>query len=228
MKILQKTGTYLENKIKLNIKIAFILLVIGLITLPFFGLGIIFIVVSIYFFAESSPYKSGQSGEKLVTDTLQDLPDTYYLVGDVNLPNNYGNIDHVVLGSNGIFMIETKNLEGEIRCNGDMWYQYKDTWKIPEEYEIKSPSKQVKRNAVKLKQFIESKNIFKKPLRLWIEGMIIFTHPNVSLNLYNPTVPVLKIDELNNYILNKRSKLVFSQHELRKMGEILLRQVAEN
>ena len=228
MKILQKTGTYLENKIKLNIEIALIFLAIGLITLPFYGLGIIFIAISIYLFTKHSHYKSGQSGEKLVTDTLQDLPDTYYLVNDVNLPNSYGNIDHVVLGSNGIFMIETKNFEGEIRCNGDMWYQYKDTWKIPEEYEIKSPSKQVKRNAVKLKQFIESKNIFKKPLRLWIEGMIIFTHHNVSLNLYNPTVPALKIDELNNYILNRKSRLVFSQDELRKIGGILLRQVVED
>jgi len=228
MKILQKTGMYLENKIKLNIKIALIFLVIGLITLPLYGLGIIFIAISIVFFAKSSPYKSGQSGEKLVTDTLQNLPDTYYLVNDVNLPNSYGNIDHVVLGSNGIFMIETKNLEGEIRCNGDMWYQYKDIWKIPEEYEIKSPSKQVKRNAVKLKQFIESKNIFKKPLRIWVEGIIVFTHHNVSLNLYNPTVPVLKIDELNDYILNRKSRLVFSQDELMKMGKILLRQVGED
>jgi len=228
MKILQKTGTYLENKIKLNIKIAFILLVIGLITLPFFGLGIIFIAISIYFFAESSPYKSGQSGEKLVTDTLQSLPDTYYLVNDVNLSNSYGNIDHVVLGNNGIFIIETKNFEGEIRCNEDMWYQYKDTWKIPDECEIKSPSKQVKRNAVKLKQFIESNNIFKKQLRIWVEGIIVFTHYNVSLNLNNPTVPVLKIDELNDYILNKKSRLVFSQDELRKIGGILLRQVVED
>ncbi|HIG93737.1 TPA: NERD domain-containing protein [Candidatus Woesearchaeota archaeon] len=225
MNNLQKTGAYLENQIKFNTKIALIFLVIGLVTL-FFYVGIIFIGISIYFFTKRSHYKSGYSGEQRVIESLQKLPDSYYLINDVNLPNGYGNIDHVVLGSNGIFIIETKNFEGEIRCEGDNWYQYKDTWEIPEEYEIKSPSKQVKGNALKLKQYIESKNIFGKSLRLWVEGMVVFSHDNVILHCNNPTVPVFKVSQqLGNYIQNRESKIKFSSQELKNVAKILLRQV---
>ena len=223
MKNFQEAGTYLENQIKSNKKIAYIFLIIGLITLIFY-VGILFIVVSIYFFNKSSHYMSGHLGEKIVVNILEALPDTYYLVNDVNLPNSYGNIDHVILGSNGIFIIETKNFEGEIRCNGDNWYQYKDTWKILEEYEIKSPSKQVKGNALKLKQYIESKNIFSKSLRLWVEGIVVFCHENVIIHCDNPTVPVFKVNKLCDYIQNKESKIKFSSQELEKVSKILLRQ----
>ena len=119
------------------------------------------------------------------------------------------------MGHNGIFVIETKNLEGEIRCDGDIWYQYKDTWKIPEEYEIKSPSKQVKRNALKLKQYIDSKR--------YIQGIIVFTNENVILDCDNTTVTILKVDQLCNYIQNKKSKIKLSSQELRKIENILLK-----
>jgi len=223
MNNLQKTGAYLENQIKFNTKIALIFLVIGLVTL-FFYVGIIFIGISIHFFIKRSHYKSGYSGEQRVIESLQNLPDSYYLINDVNLPNGYGNIDHIVLGSNGIFIVETKNFEGEIRCEGDNWYQYKDTWEISEEYEIKSPSKQVKGNALKLKQYIESKKIFGKSLRLWVEGMVVFSHDNVILHCNNPTVPVFKVSQLGNYIQNRESRIKFSSQELEKVAEILLRQ----
>ncbi len=223
MKNLQRTGTYLEDKIKLNTKLALIFLVIGFVTLIFY-VGILFIGISIYFFNKRSHYKSGYSGEQIVIEALQNLPDSYSLINDVNLPNSYGNIDHIVLGSNGIFIIETKNFEGEIRCGGDVWYQYKDTWEIPEEYEIKSPSKQVKGNALKLKQYIESKNIFSKSLRLWVEGIVVFAHDDVILRCNNSTVPVFKVNQLCSFIRNKESKIKFSSHELDKVAKILLRQ----
>jgi len=100
--------------------------------------------------------------------------------------------------------------------------------KTSEEYEIKSPSKQVKGNALRLKQFIKSKNIFSKSLRFWINGILVFTHDNVVLNLNNPTVPVLKANELSYYIKNKKSKIILSPIELKKIGQILLKNMKGN
>ncbi len=242
MKNLQETGTYLEEKAKLhrNISIIFfaicgvVLLVSFLITnftlflITNFTLIFIFIIsllIGGFFLQSYLNYSKGLQGEQVIIEALQTLPDSYYLINDVNLPKGYGNIDHVVLGTNGIFIIETKNFEGEIRCEGDNWYQYKDTWEIPEEHEIKSPSKQVKGNALKLKQYIESKKIFSKSLRLWVEGMVVFSHDNVILHCNNPTVPVFKINQLCNYILNKESRIKLSSQELEKVAKILLRQV---
>ncbi len=234
MKNLQKTGTYLEEKAKLHRNISNIFFAIGglglLVSFLIINFTLIFIfIISLsiggFFFKFYLNYSGGLQGEQVIIESLQTLPDSYYLINDVNLPKGYGNIDHVVLGTNGIFIIETKNFEGEIRCEGDNWYQYKDTWEIPEEHEIKSPSKQVKGNALKLKQYIESKKIFSKSLRLWVEGMVVFSHDNVILHCNNPTVPVFKINQLCNYILNKESRIKLSSQELEKVAKILLRQV---
>jgi len=233
MKNLQETGTYLEDKAKLHRNISSIFFAIGgvgiLISSLITNFTLIYIfVISLliggFFFKFYLNYSGGLQGEQITIESLQNLPDSYYLINDVNLPNGYGNIDHIVLGSNGIFVIETKNFEGEIRCEGDIWYQYKDTWEIPEEYEIKSPSKQVKGNALKLKQYIESKNIFNKSLKLWVEGVVVFTHDNVILHCDDSTVPVFKVNQLCNYIRNKKSRVKFSSQELEEVAKILLRQ----
>ncbi len=241
MKNLQKTGTYLEEKAKLHRNISIIFFAIGglgllvsflitnftLFLITNFTLIFIFIIslpIGGFFLKSYLNYSKGLQGEQIIIEALQNLPDSYYLINDVNLPKCYGNIDHVVLGTNGIFIIETKNFEGEIRCEGDNWYKYKDTWEIPEEHEIKSPSKQVKGNALKLKQYIESKKIFNKSLRLWVEGMVVFSHDNVILRCNNPTVPVFKVNQLCNYIRNKESRIKLSSQELEKVAKILLRQ----
>ena len=79
-------------------------------------------------------------------------------------------------------------------------------------------------NALKLKQYIESKNMFSKSLRLCVEGIVVFSHDNVILHCDNPTVPVFKVSQLCNYIRNKESRIKFSSQELEKVAKILLRQ----
>ena len=56
----QKTGKFLEDKIKYNMKIALTFLVIGLVTL-ISGVGLIFIGISIYYFIKANHYRSGYS-----------------------------------------------------------------------------------------------------------------------------------------------------------------------
>ena len=259
MKNLQKTGTYLEEKVKVYRNISIIFFAIGGIILIIDGIVLIYSFISInfglsysfyllpisifsifilgiggFFFQKYLNYNGGLEAEKLVIEHLKNLDDKYYLINDVNLPNGYGNIDHIILGPNGIFVIETKNFEGEIICNGDEWIRhYKGGLKISmkgrpyyqedRDYEIKSPSKQIKGNALKLKHYIESKNVFSKSLRIWVEGIVVFTHDNVILRLDNPNVPVLKVNQLCNYIRNKESRIKFSSQELEKIAKILLR-----
>jgi len=244
MRNLQETGTYLEEKAKLHRNISIIFFAIGglglLVSFLITNFTLIFIFIILLFAGGVFlkfylNYSSGLQGEQITIESLQNLPDSYCLINDVNLPNGYGNIDHIVLGSNGIFIIETKNFEGEIICSGDEWIRHYDGgWKVSmkgnpyyqedRDYEIKSPSKQVKGNALKLKQYIESKNIFSKSLKIWVEGIVVFTNDNVILHCDNPTVPIFKVNQLCNYIRNKESKIKFSSQELEKVAKILLRQ----
>ncbi len=49
---------------------------------------------------------------------LQELPDDYYVFHDLEFPGF--NIDHVVLGPNGIFLVETKSQKGNITQEHDV------------------------------------------------------------------------------------------------------------
>ena len=67
-------------------------------------------------------WQDGKAGELAVTDALKALPDQYVVLNDLMLPDGRGNVDHLVIGPNGIFVIETKNYSGCVSCWGDRWY----------------------------------------------------------------------------------------------------------
>ena len=67
-------------------------------------------------------------GEKIVAKRLKRLPtDKYRVINDLLLQNNgySSQIDHVVVSEYGVFVIETKNYQGEIYggANSEMWTQ---------------------------------------------------------------------------------------------------------
>ena len=64
----------------------------------------------------------GRKGESAVTKTLKSLPDDYVVLNDIVLPDRKGNVDHVLIGPNGVFVIETKNYSGFIKCEEDDWF----------------------------------------------------------------------------------------------------------
>lgn len=61
---------------------------------------------------------TGAKAEQAVAEALQELPDDYYVFHDLEFPGF--NIDHVVLGPNGIFLVETKSQKGNITQEHDV------------------------------------------------------------------------------------------------------------
>ena len=61
---------------------------------------------------------TGAKAEQAVAEALQELPDDFYVFNDLEFPGF--NIDHVVLGPNGIFLVETKSQEGNITQENDV------------------------------------------------------------------------------------------------------------
>ena len=226
MKVVTERSQYLENKAKENIIFAVLFGAIGtlLILYSFFFIYYASIPygIALYFIGRYLSFKSGISGEESVIDQLKGLPDSFYLLNDVKV--GFGNIDHIVIGDNGIFVIETKNFEGEITCNGDIWTQYKYSWKRDDAIEIKSPSKQVKRNAVKLKEFLLGNAQFKtkeKIRKIFIDGIVLITNPRCNVSINTPTVNVMGLNELKQFILNKKSNILLTKNEIEEIVKLL-------
>jgi hypothetical protein len=229
MQILKEGGDYAKKQIKHRRRISIPILIIGVILffssfyLPSLALlawfGIVIVLCGIGY-AISPAWKSGIKGEKIVRDTLCELDDSYYLINDVVLFPKQGNIDHIVLGPNGIFSIETKNYSGKVRCNKDSWEKL---GKKRRKYPIKSVSQQAKRNASTLKTFIKKYggDTFKDH-SISIKPVVVFTYPYVKLYLRHPTVPVKRPRELCNFI-KQNEEIFFSDQELKTLGEIILK-----
>ena len=224
LKILKLSGTHLKRKayqyLILGIVCLFVLVVIFLTTDPilplYFDLGrynavralvMMFPLFGILvFFRLHRGYQRGFEGEKEVTQLLSStLSDDYFLINDVQLvAGKRSNIDHIVLGPTGIFVLETKNHSGKIIC-------YEDSWTGIGQ----NPSTQARVNALRVYKVIKASGIFVSKLP-WVQAIVVFANKKVALDIRKKpdNVKVLKIDELTNYIIQETRRLSAQEIEL--------------
>jgi hypothetical protein len=161
-------------------------------------------------------YRGGWEGEKRVTKLLRNsLNDDYYLINNLRL-RGYGDVDHVVLGPNGVFVLETKNWSGKISCNGDFWQRQGNR------HVSGSPSEQAKKNAAKVRHAIDASG--KLPFSVWLDAIVVFTNNHAELHMSNPTVPILNLRQIANYITSHGSHNTYSKKQLETIGKIILNQ----
>lgn len=58
-------------------------------------------------------WERGAVGEELMAQRLTDLPDTFRVLHDRRIPGNRANIDHIVIGPSGIWVIDAKRYVGK-------------------------------------------------------------------------------------------------------------------
>lgn len=159
----------------------------------FFIFSIISVAIGAYFWKKTETWRIGAEGEEAVTRALQKLDSSFRVFHDIVLPGERQNIDHVVVGPAGTFVIETKNLHGIIRCYEDEWTR-KKVGRRGTIYPVNigNPSKQAKRNAVFLKNWLQSENIDVG----YIVAVVVFTNEDAELKLVKPTVKIVHVDDL--------------------------------
>lgn len=177
---------------------------------------------------ELNKIDSGVKGEKLAIDILSRLPDTYSIITDLQVSDNDGRIsqiDSVVIGNNGIFIIEVKNMNGEIVGNSEdkEFTQYK-TGRKGGEYSNKfyNPIKQVRTHTYRLSQFLK-----RNGLRYNIKDFVLFTNSNAKVLINNSTTTnIFSISngdtkELINHILNN-NEVNISNEDKEKIENLLI------
>jgi len=169
-------------------------------------------------YIRKSTWAIGAEGEEIVERILGQLNRSYRVVHDVVLPRTRGNIDHVVLGPNGVFIIETKNHNGAIICDGDIWEQRKIGRRgTPYLGRIGCPSRQVKGRAALLNNFFKER----LNMNLYVNAIVVFTNPEASLSISNPTVTVLRPDQLAGFLMYCDSKNLLRNETISKIEQAL-------
>ncbi len=156
-------------------------------------------------------YRLGEEGEERVLQTaLQALDGNWTLFRNISLPGrNKGDLDLVLVGPPGIWVLEIKNYRGQYRNIGDRWeYRRDKTWKSLKT----SPSQQAVNGATRLANFLRADglNVFVNPVVVWAteEG---------SIQVENPQVAVWTYDRLADELGNIWQKEKLSKEEQEKI-----------
>ena len=134
----------------------------------------------------------GKRGELAVTRALSGLPDDYVLLNDLLLPKGRGNIDHFLIGPNGLFVIETKNYATNMKCEGDQWFRNGKP--------VKSLSWQVKGNAIAVRKNLQALFAQHRAYLPYVEPILVFVKHRHQLEIHDATVHVLKAEDLVKFI----------------------------
>jgi len=112
----------------------------------------------------------------------------------------WGDIDLIIVGTGGIWAIEVKGYTSRVRNVRDTWhYKNKFGWfKLS-----KHPGKQARRNAARLKLFLDGQGINVG----WVEPVVLWAGESKNLTVENPETLVWNISdipELKDFWLKQR------------------------
>ena len=165
--------------------------------------------------------KKGDIGESKVIDTLNLINDEQYLINNLILLGDNGvshQFDHILIRHNGVFVIETKNIYGDISGTVDdsMW---NTTIRVRGRNQPKKFPNPIKQNRAHIRYLIKvlGKNI---PFI----SIVVFVDNDVSkLGIYT----VMNLDQLNNRITLWESDTSLSLKEMKAINDTLLRLEAD-
>lgn len=160
---------------------------------------------------ERSNFCKGASGEEIVGYALDNFPDDFRIIHDLTTP--YGNVDHVVIGPTGAYIIDTKNWKGIVGAdgNGELLLNGKPTQKP----EIKNLTRRI--------MSIKEKINVLSSLDPYVQGVIAFPSAYVEAK-WGTTgyVHCVKDEQLYDYIVENKKGKKLSDKEIDTLSQAFL------
>lgn len=136
---------------------------------------------------EINKYSQGMEAELNMQKALSKLPQEYTVLSDIMIKNDdsVAQIDNVVIGPNGIFLVEVKKMKGRVSGKIDDLYLYhnkKSAAGAQYDTEFYNPLKQVNVHAYKLYMLLKKFNIY-----TFVNGLVFFDGSDVQIQMNGET-----------------------------------------
>lgn len=173
---------------------------------------------------EERNVRRGERGEETVLSTLlHKLPDTWSVFHGVIIeprPNDFAQIDLLLIGLSGMFLIEAKAWRGSFKAYRDIWSQRRGNRWEP----ISSPTEQVQRQTRKLEQWLGQHHhlILPQPFIRWIRPAVIFTQAQW---LYTNACSVEAFSDLRSLItfFNDQPTDILTAFQIEQLCDLIVR-----
>lgn len=145
---------------------------------------------------EIQQYRLGQEGEDLTIQVIAGALDgNWHVFRNVSLPGrNQGDLDIVLLGPSGVWVLEVKNFRGDYINRGEDWEFHRGNKWVKA---LGNPSRQVVKNAVRLSNFLKADR-----LETFVNPAIVWANQESKLEVQNPHVPIWRLERLPDELGN--------------------------
>jgi hypothetical protein len=185
---------------------------------------VINILFNIYYYKHIKIKLYGIKGEYKVFKQLKIIKKSgYKTFQNVHLKNKElkAQLDFIVVGKTGIFIVEVKNQRGIITGNSESKYLTKvKRSKSGNEYnkKIYNPIKQVNTHIYKLSKILREDGV-----NIWIKGVVLFTNKDSIVKVDSDKILIIQsenCDKLINVIKNNND-IVISRNDIEKISKII-------
>ncbi len=141
-------------------------------------------------------FRKARLGEEAVVERLRLCLDNHWTIfRNLKLPNRKDDLDLVLVGPQGVWVLEVKSYGGTLLFQNGKWErQEKGKWKKAD-YD---PSAQVRGNAQRLNDFLRREAI---PIR-WVETCVVLAEPQPITNFENSEIPIWLLPQVEDKAKN--------------------------
>ena len=152
---------------------------------------------------ERMSWRKGATGEWATAERLKTLPDSFAVINDVT--KKLGNIDHVVIGPTGVYVIDVKNWKGTVKADG------KGELVVNE----KPPDKPTIKNMLGAVMDFQSKVKVLTEKDYFVRGLIVFPIAYVEADFGSTRhIHCLRDERLVDYLQNKTFAQSLSSNDI--------------
>lgn len=154
--------------------------------------------------------------DQVLTTTLKKFGNDYILFNYTTSP------PHILLTPNRLYTLTVKPQDGQITANNKRFHRgfsWKRLWKVFAEEGLGSPLSEARDGAAKLDKQLR-KNLSEEEIPE-IEPLIIFSHKEVDLAVFDPVIPVMRINELKTYLREQTKSKAISATQRQALIKII-------
>lgn len=195
----------------------------------FMVLPILWIFGAFFYYRKYKIFKAGSDGEISLLDYIRKLPNQYHVFMNLSMKEKriYDEVDFVVVGTQGVFVIEVKHHVGKIIGKEDdiEWNQLRVDQKGKQKRKsFANPIKRTKWHAIHIERILHLAG-----LHVGVQRLLVFTNPKVRLDIDAGKMTVLKCcEEVNSYILNYKPQRKLDKKQVQQIVDVLEMQMKKS
>ena len=188
----------------------------------FMALPVLWVCGAVFYFRKYKIFKAGAAGESGLLEYVRKLPNQYHIFTNFQIKEKriHDEVDFLVIGDTGVFVIEAKNHVGKIVGTADdiEWKQYKSD----QEGNIKTklmanPMKQADWHTINIDRLLRQDGF-----HVAVSGLLVFTNPKATLEIGSSKLAILDNSKaVNSYILNYKPQQRLDKSHINKIVRAL-------